>query len=127
MAQYMFLLFDDESWYDDLTPEKWEFAMKVHGEFAEAVEAAGARIVDGAALERSSTATTIRKDWSDLTAEPVVSDGPFIETKEGLGGYYVVEARDLTQAMELATKCPAGVIEVRPVMDTSGSSSGSPS
>jgi len=121
MAQYMFLLFDDESWHDDLTPEKWEFAMKVHGEFTKAVEAAGARIVDGAALERSSTATTVRRNWDDMAAEPVVTDGPFIETKEALGGYYVVEARDLDQAMELAAQCPAGFIEVRPVMDTSGS------
>jgi len=118
MAQYMFLLFDDESWYDELTPETWEFAMKVHGEFTEAVEAAGARIIDGAALERSSTATTIRRDWSDLSADPVITDGPFVETKEALGGYYLVETDDLDKAMELAARCPSGVIEVRPVMDT---------
>ena len=52
MAEYMFLLFDDESWYDEITPEKWESAMKIHGEFAEAVEAAGAKVLDGRALER---------------------------------------------------------------------------
>lgn len=121
MAQYMFLLFDDESWYDDLTPEKWGFAMKIHGEFAAAVEAAGARIVGGAALERSSTATTVRRDWNDLAAPPVISDGPFVETKEALGGFYLVEARDLDQALELAAKCPSGFIEVRPVMDTGDS------
>lgn len=117
--QYMLLLFDEETWYDDITPDKWAFAMKIHGEFAAAVEAAGARIVAGAALERSSTATTIRRDWNDLAAAPVISDGPFVETKEALGGFYLLEARDLDQALELAAKCPSGVIEVRPVMDTS--------
>ena len=119
MAQYMFLLYDDESWYDNLTPDSWDFAMKLHGAFAEAVEAAGARILEGAALQRSSTATTVRRDWTDTTAKPVITDGPFVETKEALGGYYVVEARDLDQAMELAAKCPSGVTEVRPVLDTS--------
>ncbi len=121
MAQYMFLLYDNESWYDDMSPDKWNEAMKLHGEFAEAVEAAGARILGGEALERSTTATTVRRDWENLAAEAVVSDGPFIETKEALGGYYVVEARDLDQALELAKICPSAVTEVRPVMDTSGS------
>ena len=120
MAEYMFLLFDDESWYDEITPEKWESAMKIHGEFAEAVEAAGAKVLDGRALERTTTATTITRDWDNLDAAAVVTDGPFIETKEALGGYYLISARDLDQALELARLCPSGHIEVRPVMDTSG-------
>lgn len=120
MADYMFMLFDDESWYDDMTPDQWESAMKLHGEFAAAVEAAGARILEGRALERSSTATTITRDWNDPATAPVVSDGPFIETKEALGGFYLIEARDLDHALELANLCPSGHIEVRPVMDTSG-------
>jgi hypothetical protein len=118
--QYLFMLFDDEGWYDDITPDKWQSAMKLHGEFAAAVEAAGARILGGAALERTSTATTVRRDWNDLAAPPVISDGPFAETKEALGGYYHIEARDLDQALELASQCPSGGIEVRPVMETDG-------
>lgn len=121
MAQYMFLLHDDESWYDDLTPEKWDAAMQIHGEFTAAVEAAGARILGGEALERSTSATTIQRDWDDMSKDPVVTDGPFIETKEALGGFYLIEARDLDQALELAKICPSANIEVRPVMDTSGS------
>ena len=120
MAEYMFLLFDDESWYDEITPEKWESAMKIHGEFAEAVEAAGAKVLDGRALERTTTATTITRDWDNLDAAAVVTDGPFMETKEALGGYYLISARDLDHALELARLCPSGHIEVRPVMDTSG-------
>jgi hypothetical protein len=116
----MFMLFDDESWYDEITEDSWMEAMKAHQAFAAAVEAAGARILDGNALERSSSATTIRNNRDG--GSPITTDGPFIETKEAIGGYYVIEAADLDQALELAKKCPSGVIEVRPVMDTSGSS-----
>ena len=119
MAQYMFLLFDSEEWYDNVTAEEWQQAMKLHGAFAEAVEKAGARILGGEALERSSTASTVKQREG---AEPLVTDGPFIETKEALGGYYVIEARDLDQALELAKICPSGNVEVRPVMDTSADS-----
>jgi hypothetical protein len=122
MAEYMFLLYDDESWYDQVTTDQWEAAMKLHGEFAEAVAAAGAKILEGRALERTTTSTTIKRDWDNLSAAPVVTDGPFIETKEALGGFYLIEARDLDHAMELAKICPSGNIEVRPVMDTSGAS-----
>ncbi len=123
MAEYMFLLFDDEKWYDEVTPDLWEATMKLHGEFTEAVAAAGARILEGRALERTSTATTVTKDWDNPATAPVVSDGPFIETKEALGGFYLIEARDLDQALELAQVCPSGHLEVRPVMDTSGGAS----
>jgi hypothetical protein len=117
MTQYMFMLFDDESWHD-ASEEDWQEGMRAHGAFAEAVEAAGARILDGNALERSSTATTVR---NAAGAEgPLTTDGPFIETKEAIGGYYVIEAADLDQALALAAKCPSPIVEVRPVMDTSG-------
>jgi hypothetical protein len=114
----MFMLFDDESWYDVVDEQVWMDAMKAHQAFAEAVEAAGARILDGNALQRSSSATTIRngRDGGD----PITTDGPFIETKEAIGGYYVIEATDLDQALALAAKCPSPIIEVRPVMDVSG-------
>ncbi|GAA2841086.1 YciI family protein [Kribbella solani] len=116
MAQYLFLLYDTEDWYDNLTAESFEAAMKLHGEFSAAVEKAGARILGGEALERTTTASTVRQREG---AEPMVTDGPFIETKEALGGYYVIDARDLDQALELAKLCPSANVEVRPVMDTS--------
>lgn len=115
MAQYMFLLYDNEDWYDQVTPEEWQRQMKLHGEFAAAVEAAGARIFGGEALQRSTTASTVRQ----TDGEPLVTDGPFIETKEALGGFYLIEAKDLDQALALAKRCPSGNVEVRPVMDTS--------
>ena len=75
MAQYMFLLFDTEEFYDNITPEGWQETMKLHNAFAEAVEAAGASIFGGAALERSTTASTVKQTSGD----PIVTDGPFIE------------------------------------------------
>jgi hypothetical protein len=116
MTQYMFMLFDDESWYDDLSEESWMEGMRLHADFAAAVEAAGAKITGGDALLRSSTATTVRNREG---AEPLVTDGPFIETKEALGGFYLIDCKDLDQALGLAAKCPSAVVEVRPVMDTS--------
>jgi hypothetical protein len=114
MAQYMFLLFDSEEWYDQVTAEEFQTQMKLHTAFAAAVEAAGASILGGEALERSSTASTVKQG----NGEPLVTDGPFIETKEALGGFYVIECKDLDQALALAKVCPSGNIEVRPVMDT---------
>jgi len=115
MAQYMFLLFDTEEFYDNVTPEDWMEAMKLHNAFSEAVVAAGASILGGEALERSSTASTVKQTGG----EPIVTDGPFIETKEALGGFYLIECKDLDQALALAKICPSGNVEVRPVMDTS--------
>jgi hypothetical protein len=115
MAQYMFLLFDTEEFYDNVTAEEWQAAMKLHNDFAAAVEAAGASIFGGAALEKSTTASTVKQG----AGEPLVTDGPFIETKEALGGFYLVDCKDLDQALALAKICPSNNVEVRPVMDTS--------
>jgi hypothetical protein len=74
----------------------------------------------GEALQPTSTATAVRL----RQGQRLVTDGPFAETKEALGGFYVVEARDLDEAIELAAKCPGartGSIEVRPIMEMSSS------
>ena len=119
MAQYMFLLFDTEESYDNITPEGWQATMKLHNAFAEAVEAAGASIFGGAALERSTTASTVKQQDG---GEPIVTDGPFIETKEVLGGYSVIEADTIDEAVDIAKTWP-GVdrgwitMEVRPVIE----------
>jgi len=113
-TRYMFLLFGDETAMSDVTPEQWEQMMKAHDAWGHAVADAGATIVSGEALAPSSTATTVRKGG----AAPVVTDGPFAETKEALGGFYVVECADLDQALALAHTLPANTVEVRPVIDT---------
>ena len=112
MTQYMILIFEDETEWIDPSPQLWQEAMEAHGRFTTQVAEMGGRIVEGKALQPTSTATSIRGD--------VVTDGPFMETKEALGGYYVIDARDLDHALEIAKLCPAGSggVEVRPVLDT---------
>ena len=110
MAEYLILIFEDENAYATAAPEVFQQVMEAHGRFAEQVPQMGGKIVEGRALQPTGTATTIRGD--------VVTDGPFIETKEAVGGYYLVEARDLDHALEIGKLCPArfGGVEVRPIM-----------
>ena len=118
MAQYMFLIYGDESEYADATPEDWALMLKAHGEFAEQVATLGGTIAEGNALAPTPTATSVRVQGAGSRA---VTDGPFAETKEALGGYYVIEAKDLDQAIAFAKILPtSGGVEVRPVIDTSG-------
>ena len=113
-TRYMFLIYGDESRYADVTPEDWEQMMQAHNAWSASVAAAGASIVSGEGLAGSATSTTVRQ--SD--GGPVLTDGPFIETKEALGGYYVVDCTDLDQALALARTLPGEVVEVRPVIPT---------
>jgi len=114
MTQYMILIYGDEAQFQTMTPEEHKQLFEAHGRFAGQTADLGATILRGDALEPSDTATTVRDD--------IVTDGPFAETKEVLGGYYLIEARDLDHALQVARLCPAphGCVEVRPVMDLSG-------
>jgi len=111
MAQYLILIYEDEAQYATATPEVMNEIMQAHNEFAAQVETSGAKLLGGNALQSTGTATSIR-GGSEVT------DGPFVETKEVLGGYYVVEAPDLDAALAVGRLCPArfGGVEVRPVM-----------
>jgi hypothetical protein len=115
MAQYLILIYENEQAYGEPSPELWQQAMEAHGRFATQVVEMGGKVLGGEALEPTTTATSIRGD--------VVTDGPFAETKEALGGFYLIEAADLDQALAISKLCPApfGGVEVRPIMDTSGS------
>jgi hypothetical protein len=113
--RYMFSLFGEEGGWQDTSPEDMKAEMDRWEAFGrEAVEAGV--MVAGDALQESDTATTLRIQQQ---AEPLVSDGPFAETKEQLGGYYVLDCKDLDEALAWARKIPlsSGAIEVRPVMD----------
>ena len=112
MAQYAVLIYEDEKGWSEGDPAVIEEGMKAHNQFA--VDA-GEKLRGGQALQPTSTATTIHKDGSGGFA---VTDGPFVETKEALGGFYLIEAADLDEAIALAKKVPApfGGVEVRPVM-----------
>ena len=110
MSQYLILLYENESFYANASPDMLDEVMQAHNRFAGQVTELGAKILGGNALQPTSTATTIRND--------VVTDGPFIESKEALGGYYLIEASDLDRALAVAKLCPAndGGVEVRPIM-----------
>jgi hypothetical protein len=110
MAQYLILIYEDETGYQTASPEVFQQTMEAHNRFAQQVGELGGKMLGGNALQPTATATTIRGD--------VVTDGPFVETKEALGGYYLIEARDLDQALAIGKLCPApfGGVEVRPIM-----------
>jgi hypothetical protein len=89
--------------------------MSEYGAFTEMIKQRGAYL-GGEALQPSSTATTVRLREGSLST----IDGPFAETKEQLGGYYLLECKDLDEAIELAGKIPgarSGAIEVRPILE----------
>jgi hypothetical protein len=111
MAEYLILIYGDEQQIAAGGPALWEQLHKEHVAFGQAHEKS---IRGGNALERAETATSIRRrDDGSQT----VTDGPFAETKEVLGGYYLVEASDLDAALAIARDVPTpfGGVEVRPV------------
>jgi hypothetical protein len=113
--KYLLTLYGDESRLGDRTPEQQAGAMKAWDEYTRSAIEAGVHL-GGEGLQPSSTATTVQIPQS---GDPIVSDGPFAETKEQLGGYYLLDCRDLDDALAWARKIPmpGGTVEVRPVMD----------
>ena len=111
MAEYLVLIYGDEGALSQNRAETMQELMEAHNRFPGEVEKLGAKVLGGHGLQGSATATSIRGGTE-------VTDGPFAETKEVLGGYYLVEASDLDQALEVGKLCPAphGGVEVRPVM-----------
>ncbi len=111
--QYALLIYGDESAWADATPEDSAQVMAAYNRFG---EEAGDRIAAGEGLQGTATATTVRV----RDGERLLTDGPFAETREQLGGFYVIEAGSLDEAIEWAAKVPGalnGSVEVRPVMD----------
>jgi hypothetical protein len=115
MTRYMILIYEDEASYASASAEVLGEVMQAHNDFAAQVEQRGAKILGGEALQSTGTATSVR-GGSEVT------DGPFVETKEVLGGFYLIEAPDLDTALAVGKLCPArfGGVEVRPVMTFDG-------
>ena len=112
--QYMLLIFDDERVWGELNEEERGRLYAEYGTFTNELREAGA-LITADQLQPSTTATLVQvRDGETLT-----TDGPFAETKEQLGGYYLIEAESLDEAIEWAAKIPSargGTIEVRPVV-----------
>ena len=121
--QYMLLIYGDQNGWQSRTEEENNQLMQDYYQFTEDLQKSGS-MVGGDALEPTQTATTVRV----RNDETLTTDGPFAETKEQLGGYYIVDVGSLDEALEWAAKIPGaqhGSVEVRPVMvfEEDGSSS----
>ena len=111
MAEYLVLIYADERAMEGADPSAWQAMRAGHTAFG---ESRAGSLRGGNALQPSGTATSIRAaDGGGFT----ITDGAFAETKEALGGYYLLEAADLDEAIALAKEVPApfGGVEVRPV------------
>jgi hypothetical protein len=116
MAKYLVLIYGDEQEWESHSPEEWAAKNAAHAAFA---AAAGPALAGGAQLQAAATATTVRER---VDGRAVPTDGPFPETKEVLGGYYVLEAPDLDTVIALAGQLPEvgearGGIEIRPLVE----------
>lgn len=116
--KYLCLIYENEKLWESMAKEDSE---KVFGEYFAFNEEAGksGHLLGGHALQPTQTATTVRVRDGKATA----TDGPFAETKEQLGGYYLIEARDLNDAIQVAGRIPGarlGCVEVRPIMEVEG-------
>jgi hypothetical protein len=122
--QYMLLIYGDQNGWQSRSDEENNQLMQAYYQFTEDLQKSGS-MVGGDALQPTQTATTVRV----RNDETLTTDGPFAETKEQLGGYYIVDVGSLDEALEWAAKIPGakhGSVEVRPVMvfdDEDGSSS----
>lgn len=109
--QYMILIYASEASWGDYTPEEGKAIYQKYMEYSRELAESGL-MVCGSELQPSHTAKTIRVQGG----KPVTTDGPFAETREQLGGYYLIEAPDPETALVWAAKCPGmlhGSIEVR--------------
>lgn len=127
--QYMLLLFADEKEGARIAPADMAKVMEQMGSYGDALKKAGAFVMTGP-LGRTHEAKTIRMHGGETvqaepgkfvneTGELKVHDGPYAETREQLGGFYIIEAKDMDEALDWAKKCPAaqwGPIEVRAIL-----------
>jgi hypothetical protein len=111
--EYMLLLYVNEAGWPKLTKAQQEQGMAAYMAYTEALKEAGA-FKQTKRLQPSAIATTVRL----VDAKPQVLDGPFPDSKEQLGGYFIIDVPDLDAAISWAARCPAaghGIVEVRPL------------
>ena len=111
--QYLLMIYANEAEYAKIDPATLQKVFEEYGAFTQGIVKSG-NFKAGDRLQPTTTATTVRiRDGKTLT-----TDGPFAETREQLGGYYLVDAKDLDEALAIAAKIPGarfGSIEVRPI------------
>jgi hypothetical protein len=112
--QYMLLIYNDPNGWESMSEAERGSVYNAYGTFTEELQASG-KMVAGDALQAIDTATSVRV----REGETLTTDGPFAETKEVLGGYYLIDVETLDEALDWAAKIPGagyGTIEVRPVV-----------
>jgi hypothetical protein len=113
--QYMLLIYQNEVEFGKLSDAEKGTLYQEYGPFTESINKSG-HFRAGAGLQPTQTATTVRV----RNGKRLVTDGPFAESKEQLAGYYLIEAKDLDEAMAIAARVPSaklGSVEVRPLME----------
>ena len=113
--KYMLLIYDDEQVWAKMGATEQQQLFGEYMGFTDSIRKSG-HYVSGAPLQPIATATSVRI----RNDKQLVTDGPFAETHEQLGGYYMIEARDLDEAIGIAARIPSvrlGTIEIRPVME----------
>lgn len=113
--KYALLIFEDENAFRDERGRAWAEILAAHQAFAGELATKGV-LKGGAGLKTSDTATTARK----ASGQYALHDGPYAEAREQLGGFYIVEAASLDEALTLAKRAPLagdGSVEVRPLID----------
>jgi hypothetical protein len=113
--KYLLLTYVNENGWSKMTKAEQEQGAAAYMAYGEALKKAGA-IVGSNRLQPTSTATTVRI----TNGKSQVLDGPYVDTKEQLGGYFLIDAPDLDSAISWASRCPAaghGVVEVRPIWE----------
>ena len=103
---------EDQERFENMPPDQMAASMKAAERWFEEYSRAG-KIVGGEQLKGPETATTVRFNGG----KPIVTDGPFIESKEIIGGFAVVQVKDLDEALEMAKQWPAGPVEVWPAVE----------
>ena len=111
--KFAVLLHQDEQVWADMSPEGRAQYHRDHEAFQAAVAERGAKILGGEVLDSVAAATTVRRRGSEV----VVTEGPFAETVEQLGGFYLVDAPDLDVLVDLVRLLPPHTIELRPVVE----------
>jgi hypothetical protein len=118
-VKYLCLIYSDEKRIGSLSEPETKQLMGEYGAFTQSVQKSG-HLVGAERLQPTHTATTIRSRNGKVST----TDGPFAETKEQLGGFYLIEARDLNDAIQVASRIPGtrtGSIEVRPIWELNAS------
>jgi hypothetical protein len=113
--KYMLLIYDDERAWEKFGEVERQQIMAEYGQFTQQIRATG-HYAAGAQLQPPASATSVRV----REGKRLQTDGPFAETREQLGGYYLIDARDLDEATAIAARIPSarfGTIEVRPVVE----------